>query len=158
MSEGPRVEGDLIATSHIRDIIDVFQNWLINYPTKVVSFNIYYTMFVVSASRELISSCLQLDCNQRLTLEEVSQQPWLTMELPPPKFLATTRKYSTYKNVRWCNLQPEFHTTAKPKPKDSSLLHNNTGYFFLLISIAQKFLPKWSEAAFLTMSHLLCIF
>ena len=57
-------------------------------------------MFVVSASRELISSCLQLDCNQRLTLEEVSQQPWLTMELPPPKFLSATRKYSTYKNVR----------------------------------------------------------
>jgi len=53
-----------------------------------------------AASRELISACLQLDCNQRLSLEEVSQHPWLTMELAPPKFLSATRKYSTYKNVR----------------------------------------------------------
>ena len=58
-------------------------------------------MFTGGKAKDLITECLKFDADERLNLEGISEHPWLKMDLSPSRFNSRTKKYSTYKNVRW---------------------------------------------------------
>ena len=158
MSEGPRVEGDLIATSHIRDIINIFSRIESSIIQLKLSHLISITLCLLF---QPAGSWSPRACSWTVTrgwpwrrCPSSPGSPWSCprpSSSPPPESIPRTKT----SDDATCNPS----SIQLPSPNQKIAHYSTTTLdIFLLISIAQKFLPKWSEAAFLTMSHLLCIF